>query len=100
MYWAAHSLIHGPKSATISSSPHIARDLPASGRLGDDDQPLALAEPGRRRPLRQARDPLEDVALHAALLEPPHGPALHHDVDELHLALLMRLVAAVKRPSG
>ena len=59
---------------------HLAAPL----RLRHDDESLALAEPGRRRALGEAGDPLDDVALDAALLEPANRPALHHDVDELH----------------
>jgi hypothetical protein len=49
-----------------------------------DDQPLALAEPRRRRALGEPRDLLDRLAGHAALLEPPNGPPPHDDVDELH----------------
>ena len=88
MNCAAHSLIHGPKSGSYSSSPQIRATSRRRAGLRDDDQPLALAEPGRWRPLGEPRDALDDLAVDAAVLEPPDGAPLHDDVDELHLVLL------------
>ncbi len=64
------------------------RDLAARRRLGHHDEPLALAEPGRRRPLREPRDPLDHVALDATFLEAPNGTTPHDDIRELHPCLL------------
>ena len=89
MNCAAHSLTHGPKSSSYHSSPQIRATSRRAVRVRDDDQPLALAEPGRRRALGEPGDPLDDVALDAALLEPADGPALHHDIVELHLVGLL-----------
>ena len=69
------------------------RHLATGARVGDDDEPLALAEPRRRRPLREAGDALDDVTVDAALLEPAHRPALHHDLVELHGLGLPRIDA-------
>jgi hypothetical protein len=59
-------------------------DLTPRGRICHHDQSLALAEAGRRRPLGEAGDALDDVAVDAALLEPADGSALHHDIGEVH----------------
>ena len=84
MNCAAHSLIHGPKSGSYSSSPQIRATVEPSLGLRDDHQPLALAEAGRWRALRESRDAVDDLAVDAAVLEPPDGAPLHDDVDEVH----------------
>ena len=59
------------------------QELPAL-RVGHHDQPLALAEAGRRCPLRESGDALDHGEIHAAVLEPAHGPSAHHDIGEFH----------------
>ena len=95
MNWAAHSLTHGPKSSRYHSSPKIRATSDPRRLVRDDDQPLALAEPGRRRPLGESRDALDDLAVHAAFLEPADGAALHDDVVELHRGLLQAVSTCV-----
>jgi len=59
-------------------------DLAASLGLGHDEDALALAEAGRRRPLCEPRNPLHRLPFDAALFEPAHGPTLHDELGELH----------------
>jgi len=68
--------------------------VPATVGLGHDHQSLALAEPGRRRPLGEPGDPLDDLAVDAPILEPSDRSTLHHDVDELHVVLQCNCAAA------
>jgi hypothetical protein len=78
-----------------------AGDLATALRISDDDEPLTLAEPRGRRPLGEAGDPFDRLAPNAALFEPPDGAPLHHDIHELHSALLRDLAVLPGRgPSG
>jgi hypothetical protein len=84
MNCAAHSLIHGPKSASYSSSPQNPGDLAPDRGIRDDDQPLALAEPRRRCPLGETGDPFDHCVVDAAVLEAAYRTPLHDDIGELH----------------
>jgi hypothetical protein len=55
----------------------VAAIRATSRRLAGPSPPRALTEPGRRRSLRQSTDSLDHGNLDTALLEPPHGSALH-----------------------
>ena len=84
MNWAAHSRDPRSEVSLVLLLAAQSRDLASPFGLGHDDQALALAEPRGRGALGEPGDPLDHVPLDAALLEPAHGPALHHDVDEVH----------------
>ena len=104
MNCAAHSLIHGPKSASYSVLAADPGDLAAARRVGHDDQPLALAEAGRRCPLGEPGDALDDRAVDAALLEPADRPAAasrrpaNSIVDLRSVAGLVASAAPIMRP--
>ena len=64
------------------------RDAPCAARDRDDDQPLALAEPGRRRPLGEPRDPLDDLAARPRRPRTAGRPGASSRPGELHDASL------------
>ena len=70
-------------SARLGDEPAIARELEEVLCLGsslDHEQVDSLAEPRRRPPQAQLKDPVEELGRHGGVREAPHHPPAAYDL--------------------
>ena len=82
-----HGRLADPLAVAENVADRVARRL-----LGDDQQPLALAEAGARRPAHRRDDPLDRVAGNGVWPIRAHHPAAREDFPQLHRARIRRVI--------